>query len=394
MTASVTGISLGSDERQEIVLSARKFAREKITPNALDLGNTHDYPYELFDLLRETGYFGLGFPTEWGGLGLDLWTVCQVIEELASASNTAASMVIQQLQGTLPILIAGSDELKSRFVPKLVAGEIRPAMALSEPDAGSDVAGIKSLAIREGDDFVIDGRKVFITGASVAGVITVYAKLQSGRSTSTIQGFAIPAGTAGMLVGRIEDKMGSTALPTCELVLDGCRVPASLALGDPGQGFRAAMQVLERVRPLIAARSVGLARGALEAAVAYMQEREAFEAPLAALQGLQFKVADMAMSIEASRGLVERACRAIEEGDPSANRYAAMAKCFASDATMSVTIEAVQIFGGYGVMRDYPVEHRMREAKVAQIVDGTNEVQRLVIARDLLGSAARHTRKT
>ena len=382
---------LSEEERETFAAAARKLAEDKVAPRALEIGNSHEYPEDLFELLRETGYFGLWIDSRWGGMGLDLWTVCRVVEELAAVSNTLASLVIGQLQGTLPILITGSDEIRERYVPDLVAGNIRPAMALTEPDAGSDVAGIKALAVRDGNDFVINGRKAFITNAALADVITVYTKLEPGRSTSTIQGFVIPAGTPGMSVGRTEEKMGSTALPTSELLLEDCRVPSAHALGAPGEGFRSAMQVLEHVRPLIAARAVGLARGALDAAVEYLCEREAFGEPLAARQGLQFKVADMAMGIEAARGLVERACRALDAGDPSASRYCAMAKCFATDTAMSVTTEAVQLFGGYGVMMDYPVEHRMREAKVSQIVDGTNEIQRLVIARSMLGRASRGT---
>lgn len=380
---------LSHEERETFAAAARKLAEDKVAPRALEIGNTHDYPEDLFQLLRDTGYFGLWVPEQWGGLGLDLWTVCRVVEELACVSNTLASIVIGQLQGTLPILITGSEEIKARYVPDLVAGRIRPAMALTEPDAGSDVAGLTTIARRDGDDFVITGRKAFITNASIADVITVYTKVKPGRSTSTIQGFVIPAGTPGMTVGRTEEKMGSTALPTSELILEDCRIPAAYALGAPGEGFRSAMRVLEHVRPLIAARAVGLAKGAFDAAVAYVCEREAFGDRLAVLQGLQFKIADMATSIEASRGLVERACRALDAGDPDANRYCAMAKYFATDTAMSVTTEAVQLFGGYGVMADYPVEHRMREAKVSQIVDGTNEIQRVVVARSLLGSAAR-----
>jgi alkylation response protein AidB-like acyl-CoA dehydrogenase len=380
---------MSPEERAAFVQAARTLAMEKVAPHALELANTHEYPTELFELLRDAGYFGLWIEPRWGGLGLDLRTLSSIIEELACVSNTLASLVIGQLQGTLPILITGSDEVRDRYVPDLVAGRIRPAMALTEPDAGSDVAGIKTIATRDGDHFVLNGRKAFITGAAVADVITVYAKTRPGRSTSTIQGFLVPADTPGLLLGRTEEKMASSALPTSEVILEDCRVPRDLALGEPGSGFRSAMQVLEHVRPLIAARSVGLARGAFESATSYIGQREAFGAPLASLQALQFKLADMAMGIEAARGLVERACRALDEGDPAANRYCAMAKCFASDTAMAVTIDAVQMFGGYGVMKDYPVEARMREAKIAQIVDGTNEVQRLVIGRSLLNPGDR-----
>jgi len=376
--------ALSDEERDAVVRACRTLAQEKIAPRALELANTHVYPEWLFDLLRDAGYFGLWIDPEWGGLGLDLLTLSRVIEELAVVSNTAASLVIGQLQGTLPIVITGSEEIRSRYVPDLVAGRIRPAMALTEPDAGSDVAGIKTMARRQGDFFVLNGRKAFITGAAIADVITVYAKLEAGRSTSSIQGFVIPTATEGLVIGRTEEKMAASALPTSEVMLEDCRVPDSARLGEAGTGFRSAMQVLEHVRPLIAARAVGLARGALEDAAAYISGREAFGAPLSNLQALQFKIADMAMGVEASRGLVERACRALDDGDREARRYCAMAKAFATDTAMAVTIEAVQLLGGYGVMKDYPVEARMREAKIAQIVDGTNEVQRLVIARSLL----------
>lgn len=381
--------TLSDEEREILVDSARKLAEDKVAPRALEIGNSHEYPEELFELVRDTGYFGLWIDPQWGGLGLDLWTVCRVIEELSRVSYTLASIVIGQLQGTMPLLIAGDDAIRDRYVPRLVTGEIRPAMALTEPDAGSDVAGIKTLARRDGDSFVLNGRKTFITNARVADFITVYAKLEQGRSTSTIQGFVVPTDTPGLVIGRDEEKMGATALPTSEVILDDCRVPADSALGEPGKGFQAAMRVMEHVRPLIAARSVGLAQGALDEAVAYISEREAFGQKLAVQQALQFKIADMAMSIEAARGLVEKACWALDVGDPAANRLCAMSKCFATDTAMAVTIDAVQLFGGYGLMKDYPVELRMREAKFGQIVDGTNEIQRLVIARSLLGSAAR-----
>lgn len=392
-TVEGDGARLSAAEQDEIVAVARRLAADRGAPRALDVANTHDYPEDLFEALRDGGYFGLYPGPEWGGIGADLLTVCRVVEELAKVSNTLASIVIGQLQGTLPILITGTDELRARYVPDLVAGRIKPAMALTEPDAGSDVAGIKTSARPEtrpeGEGYLLNGSKCFITMANLADVITVYAKRSPGRSTSAIQGFVIPRGTPGLHVGRVEEKMGSTALPTCEVQLDDVWVPASHALGDVGTGFRSAMKVLEHVRPMIAARSVGLAQGALDDAVAHLRQREAFGQPLATLQGLQFKIADMAMGIEAARGLVEKACRALDADDPLANRYCAMAKCFATDTAMHVTTEAVQLFGGYGYMRDYPVEARFREAKVAQIVDGTNEIQRVVIARSILGPEAR-----
>jgi alkylation response protein AidB-like acyl-CoA dehydrogenase len=378
-----------SVEAEELLAAVRQLLEREIAPLALDLANRHDYPFDVFDIFRRNGYFALFIPEEYGGLGLDLWTLCCVIEEVARVSNTAASVLIGQFQGALPILGAGSDLMKERYLPQIAAGEVRGAMAMTEPDAGSDVAGITTLARRDGDEYVLTGRKCFITLANVADFIVVFAKLAPGRSTKTIQCFVVPSDAPGLDIGRVEEKMGSTAMPTCELTLDECRVPSDAAIGEPGTGFRDAMAVFERARPLIAARSVGLARGALEDAVLHLQEREAFGSPLATLQGLQFMVADMATNIEAASGLVVRACRAIAEADPSAMRYCAMAKYFATDMAMSVTTDAVQLFGGYGYMRDYPVEHRMREAKLGQIVEGTNQIQRLIVARSVLGPASR-----
>ena len=373
------------DSEEEYVRYARELARTRISARALEYANTHEYPEELFELLRSAGFFGLYHSPEWGGLGLRLRTVCQVVEELARVSSTAASMVIGQVQGSLPITIAGSPEIQQRYLPRLVRGEIRPAMALTEPEAGSDVANLSTRAVADGDDFRLTGLKCFITNVAVADIVTVFAKLESGRSTRTIQGFVVPKGTPGMTVGRMEEKMASGALPTSELVFDDCVVPAANRLGEPGSGFRAAMQVLEHVRPIIAARAVGLAQGALDDAVAYLRGRRAFGRPLAENPALQVMVADMTIAVEAARGLVLRACQAIAENDDDAGRYCAMAKAYATDMAMSVTTDAVQLFGGYGVMRDYPVEHRMREAKIGQIVDGTNQIQRLIIARSVLG---------
>ena len=270
-------------------------------------------------------------------------------------------------------------------MPGIVSGKTRVAMALTEPDAGSDVLGIKTTAVRDGGDYILNGTKVFITMAAVADIITVWAKVNRSRRASDIQGFIVPVGTPGMTIGRPEDKIAATALPSSEVVFDNCRVPAAAALGEPGEGFRLAMQVLDRIRPVIGVRALGVARGAYEHAVAYVSNREAFQAPLASFQGLQFMIADMATSIEAARAPVKRACEAVEADDPLAPRYCAMAKCYATDVAMQVTTHAVQLFGGYGLMRNYPVEHRFREAKIAQIVDGTNQIQRIIIARSILG---------
>jgi alkylation response protein AidB-like acyl-CoA dehydrogenase len=377
--------ALSQEEHSDLIAATRRLAEERLAPIALELANTHEWPEDVFQLLRENGYFGLYYPREFGGLGLSLHTFSEIIEELASVSNTAASMVVGQHQSGLAIMAAGSQEQRERWLPALASGAIKGAMAMTEPDAGSDVAGIRTVARKVDGGYLLSGRKCFITLANVADVITVYAKREPGRSTSTIQGFVISAGTPGLVVGRAEEKMASAALPSCELVLEDCFVPDGAVLGSPGSGFRIAMNVFERARPIIGARAVGVARGAMEAAIDYVKHREAFERPLSEQQGIQFMVADMATQIEAARALVHRACNAVDNDDPLAARYCAMAKYFSTDVSVAVTTNAVQLFGGYGYMRDYPVEHRFREAKLGQIVEGTNQIQRLIVGRSMFG---------
>jgi alkylation response protein AidB-like acyl-CoA dehydrogenase len=378
-------MSIEAGTRDEVVKLAATMAQDRFAPRAIELANTHDYPYDVFDELAAAGFFGLYHEERWGGLGLDLFTICQVVEELSAVSNTVSGIVVGQLQGSLPILIAGSPEMQEQYIPDVVAGRIRVAMALTEPGAGSDVLGMSTTAVQDGDDFVINGTKVFITMAAVADVVTVFAKVSPGRSASNIQGFVVPVGTPGMTIGKPEDKIAASALPSSEISFQDCRVPAAFRLGDPGDGFKHAMRVLDRIRPVIGVRALGVARGAYEAAVDYLKNRDAFEAPLSSFQGLQFMVADMATSIEAARALIKRACEAVEANDPLAPRYCSMAKYYSSDVAMKVTTDAVQLFGGYGLMREYPVEHRFREAKIAQIVDGTNQIQRWIIGRGILG---------
>jgi alkylation response protein AidB-like acyl-CoA dehydrogenase len=386
--------ALSAEERVDLLAAARRLARDRIEPIALELANAHEWPEHLFRLLRDNGYFGLYYPQEYGGVGLSLQMFSEVIEELAAVSNTAASIVVGQHQAGLAIMAAGTQDQRELWLPRFASGEIKGAMAMTEPSAGSDVAGIRTVARRTNGGYVLNGRKCFITMANVADVITVYAKREPGRSTSTIQGFVIPADTPGLIVGRAEEKMASGALPSCEVLLEDCFVAEEAVLGRPGSGFQLAMGVFERARPIIGARAVGLARGAMEAAISYVQQREAFGKPLSDQQSIQFTVADMATQIEAARALVHRACRAVDEGDPLAARYCAMAKYFATDVSVAVTTHAVQLFGGYGYMRDYPVEHRFREAKLGQIVEGTNQIQRLIVGRSLFGQVVNRLSET
>jgi alkylation response protein AidB-like acyl-CoA dehydrogenase len=379
------GDALDAESKREFVELARRMARERIEPRALEIAHSHQYPEDVFALFKESGFFSLLYPEQWGGLGGDLQTYCDVVEAIATVCSTSASLLIAQVFGGLPILAAGTDEQRAKYIPPIAEGRFRCAMAMTEPSGGSDPAGIRTRATRTASGFVLNGQKCFISLANVADVITVYAKLEPGRSTRTIQGFLVPQGTPGLVIGRLESKMAVPAIPTCEVYLEDCAVPDSAVLGEPGTGFRLAMQVFEKVRPIIGARAVGIAQGAFDAAVTHIGEREAFGQPLAANQGLQFMVADMATQIEAARGLVRRACEATLTDDPQSGRYAAMAKLFATDTAMRVTTDAVQMLGGYGLFTDYPVAHRMREAKLGQIVEGTSEIQRIVIARSYLG---------
>jgi alkylation response protein AidB-like acyl-CoA dehydrogenase len=373
------------DEQRLLVETVRRLGRDKLLPRALEVANTHEYPWDYWEALKKADLLGIYYPAEWGGGDCGLTTLALVVEELARVSNTAASMVIGQVFGGIPLIELGTDSQKSAYLSRLAAGETLVAMAMTEPGAGSDAAGIESRAVHVGDHYVINGEKCFISNANLAEVVLVYAKTEPSLGAKGISGFLIARDTPGFTITRIEDKMGANAIPTCALSFKDCRIPESQRLGPENAGFTIAMRAFGKVRPVIGARAVGLAQGAFEAVIVHARERRTFGKALGGHQAIAFMIADMATRIEAARNLVYRACEAVESGDPDYERYCAMAKLFATDMAMSVTTDAVQIFGGYGYMRDFPVEHRMREAKVGQIVEGANQIQRLVIARSILG---------
>jgi alkylation response protein AidB-like acyl-CoA dehydrogenase len=374
-----------TEEQQLLVETVKRVGREQIAPRALEVANSHEYPWDWWKTLQKSELLGIYYPTEWGGGGCDLTTLALVVENLAWFSNTAASMVVGLVFGGIPLIELGNPEQQARYLPRLAAGDILTAMAMSEPSGGSDAAAIQSRAIRHGDHYVVNGEKCFCSNANLAEVIIVYAKTDPERGARGITGFLLGPQTPGFEVTRLEDKMGATALPTCALAFRDVRIPVEDRLGPENEGFRIAMHAFGKVRPIIGARAVGLAQGALDAAVSYARERKTFGKPLGGHQAIAFLIADLATEIEAARNLVYRACEAVESEDPDYERYCAMAKLFATDIAMRVTTECVQIFGGYGYMKDYPVEHRMREAKAGQIVEGTNQIQRLVISRSILG---------
>jgi len=375
-----------SDSQREFQKALRQLAEERIAPHAARVDKEAAYPWEGFKACVDMELPALGLPTDYGGAGADYVTQAIMAEELARVcASTSVTMLISKL-GMTPIVNFGSEELKRRYVPRVASGEAQASYCLSEADAGSDVAAMRCRAVRDGDHYVLSGSKYWITNAGISDTYTVFAKTDPDAGHRGISCFVVEADW-GVKVAKLEEKMGLRGSPTGEVVFDDVRVPASNLVGKEGEGFKIAMHTLDRSRPTIGAQAVGIAQGALDAAVSYMKERRAFGRPIAELQGLRFMVAEMAMRIEAARTLVYRACAEIDRGDPDGNlsMLGAMAKCFASDTAMAVTTDAVQLFGGYGYTKDFPVERYMRDAKITQIYEGTNQIQRVVISRNLLG---------
>ena len=328
----------------------------------------------------------LAIPAEHGGAGADYVTQAIMIQEVARAcASTAVTLQISSL-GMTPVVNWGSEELKQRYLPRVASGEAQASYCLSEPDAGSDVASMRTTAVRDGDHYVLNGTKYWVTNAGISSTYTVFAKTSPNAGSRGISCFLVEADW-GVKVAKLEDKMGLRGSPTGEVVLDDVRVPVENRIGAEGEGFLIAMHTLDRSRPLIGAQAVGIAQAALDYSSSYIQQRHQFGRPVSELQGLRFMVADMAMRIEAARSLVYSACSVADEGDPAGelSRMGAMAKCFASDTAMAVATDAVQLLGGYGYTKDFPVERFMRDAKITQIYEGTNQIQRVVIAKSILG---------
>jgi alkylation response protein AidB-like acyl-CoA dehydrogenase len=375
-----------SDEHRQFRAALRQMAEERIAPHAADVDREERYPSEGFAASVEMELPALGIPAAYGGAGADLVTQAIMAEELARVcASTSVTMLISKL-GMLPVMNFGSEELKAKYLPRVASGEAQASYCLSEADAGSDVAAMRARAVRDGDHYVLSGSKYWITNAGVSDTYTVFAKTDPEAGHRGVSCFLVEADW-GVKVAKLEHKMGLRGSPTGEVVLDGVRVPLANRIGEEGEGFRIAMHTLDRSRPTIGAQAVGIAQGALDYAAGYMQQRQAFGKPIAELQGLRFMVADMAMRVEAARALVYRACAAVDEGDAHGEltMLGAMAKAFASDTAMSVATDAVQLLGGYGYTTEFPVERFMRDAKITQIYEGTNQVQRVVIAKRLLG---------
>ncbi len=374
-----------TDEQRAIRDLAREIARERIAPVAAYHDETETYPEEIMKLLAQQGLMGIWVPEEYGGTYAGAMGVSLVAEEIAWAcAGTATNWGATPLGG-YPIVLAGTEEQKRRYLPRLAAGEILAAYSLSEPGAGSDAAAVQTTAVRKGDRYILNGTKLWCSNGSNAGVITLFATVDRGKGPKGITAFLIEPGFPGFAVGKKEKKMGIRASPTVAFHLSDCEVPVENRLGAEGEGFKIAMRTLDFTRPMTGATAVGVGQAALDAAVGYARERRQFNQPIAAFQGVQFMLADMAMQVHGARLMVHHVASLVDRAVEGTTLESSMAKCFAADAAMRVTTDAVQVFGGAGYTREFPVERFMRDAKIMQIYEGTNQIQRLVIAQQLVG---------
>jgi len=380
-----------SEEQEMLKETVARIAREQIAPGAAKRDEKAEFPWDMVELLRENALFGADYPEKFGGSEMGLLSLCLIIEEIAKVcASTSVVLLVHEL-GTMPIMLAGNDEQKARYFPKLATGENLIAFGLTEPNAGSDVSGLKTKAVKDGDDYIINGTKTFISHADVADVVCIAA-----RTDMTVPGpkgtgiFIVEKGTPGFSIGKHEDKMGIRGSSTVEIIMEDVRVPAGNILGGEGLGFPILMKTLDLTRIPVASQAVGIAQGALDYAVNYTKERTQFGKPIFSFQGLQWMMADMTTQVEAARQLTYKAASVFEKFPKNldrvpkeAVRQSAMAKLFAGETAMKVTTDAVQLLGGYGYVKEYPVERMMRDAKITQIYEGTSQIQKVVIAATL-----------
>lgn len=373
-----------TDEQREIRVLARRLAESRILPRRAELDERGEFPAEIIRELGRADLFRVFIPEDYEGLGYGVFELCLVVEELSRVcAGVAVTYAASGLAAT-PIILFGSEEQRRRFLPGLASGEILGAFALTEPEAGSDAVRVQTTARPDGDGYILNGTKCFITNGGVAQVYTVIASTDRTRGARGLSAFVVEKGTPGFSVGKEEQKLGIRASRTTELCFQDCRVPKGNLLGREGMGFLIAMRTFDRARPGVGAQAVGIAQGALEAAREYTHQRVQFGQPISSFQGIQFMLADMATQIEAARALVYSVARWIDSGAKGISKASAMAKLFASDVAMRVTTDALQLFGGYGYMKDYPIEKMFRDAKITQIYEGTNQIQRQIIAAELI----------
>ncbi len=372
-------------EQEEMVKSLfSKYVNKRIIPLRKELDEKDEFPAEIFAEMGRQDFYRILVPEEYGGLGDTIMQSILGIEQLARGDGGIAVSFAVDAIATNGIILYGSDEQKKKYLPAIADGKIYTAFGLSEPRAGSDAAAIKTKAVKKGNKYILDGIKQFITNGEIAGLVLVIAATDPAKGHKGHTAFLIEKGTAGFSIGKNEDKMGIRSSVTNQLIFDGCEVPEENVLGNIGQGFYIALSLLDRSRIGIGAQAVGIAQGAFDEALKYANEREQFGQPISSFQAIQIMLADMVTRIEAARLLVYHAARQVDSGEKGITMTSAMSKLFASDMAMQVTIDAVQIFGGYGYMNEYPVEKMMRDAKVTQIYEGTNQIQRMVIASRLL----------
>jgi alkylation response protein AidB-like acyl-CoA dehydrogenase len=376
-----------TDDQRAIIEAVRRVVKEKVEPRAKEIDEKGEYPWDLKELFAEMGFLGADIPEEYDGQGQGLLTSCLITEEIAKACASSSLIVAGQELGFTPLKIGGSDELKKKYLPKFASGEFIPAFGLTEPNAGSDAGGMTTKAVRDGNQWVLNGSKCFITNGGIADVYTIFAKTTPGDGVKGISAFLVEKDAPGLSIGKHENKMGIRGSLTTDVIMDDCRIPAQHLVGELGAGFGIAMATLDRTRPCVAAQALGIAEGALDFAINYMKERKQFGKPIATFQGLQFMVAELATEIESAKYLLYKAA-SIADAESKAGRVrlsseagklSAMCKLKCGDVAMRVTTDAVQLCGGYGYIREYPLERMMRDAKITQIYEGTNQVQRVVI---------------
>ena len=378
-----------TEEQEMIRDTAAQIAKEKIEPIAIQYDEEGTFPWDIVKVLGDADLFRVYLPEEYEGLGGGVLEMSIVVEELSKACGGISLAYAASGLGTIPIILFGNDEQKKAWLPRLAAGEMLAAFALTEPNAGSDASAITTSAISDGDDYILNGTKQWITNGGEAEIYTVIAQTDPSRGARGSSAILVQRGTPGFEFGKKEDKMGIRASATRELIFQDCRVPKSNLLGKEGLGFMVAMKTFDQSRPGVAAQALGIAQGALDKAVAYSRERHQFGKPISSFQGLQFMLADMAMQVEAARALTYQVARNVDAGVKNIAGISAMSKVMASDVAMRVTTDAVQIFGGYGYMKEYPVEKMMRDAKITQIYEGTNQIQREIIAMSLIKESIR-----
>ena len=383
MSATLTDIYDLPQEHKDFRDTIRQIVEEKVRPRAAEIDATREYPHDIRKLYAEQDILALPFDAQYGGTGTGTLMLQIAVEEIAKACASSALILMVQELGTLPIALFGSDELKDRLLPRCATGEWSPAFALSEPEAGSDAASMRTTAVRDGDEWVINGSKNWITNSGIADFYVVFAVTD--RENRRLSAFVVEADREGFSVGKLEHKLGIKGSPTGSPTFEDVRVPAANLVGTEGKGLSVALGTLERTRLGAAAQAVGIAQGATDYANAYAKERIAFGKPINELQAIQFKLADMETRTAAARELLYKACAMADRNEPGLGKHTSMAKLFASDTAMWVTVEAIQVLGGYGYVTEYPVERMMRDAKITQIYEGTNEIQRVVISRAMRG---------